>query len=50
VLKKFVVRSKRFNKQCDVECCTPQEAQQMAADFDAAFVLSYNNPLTVQEV
>ena len=49
-MKKFQVISKRFNMQCDVECCTPQEAQAMAASFDKAFVLSYNNPLTVREL
>jgi len=49
-MKKFQVISKRFNKQCDVECNTPAQAQEMAASFDTAFVLSYNNPLAVVEL
>lgn len=47
---KFQVISKRFNKQCDVEATNARDAQEMAASYDKAFVLSYNNPLTVREL
>jgi hypothetical protein len=49
MLKKFIVRSKRFNLQCEVEAPNATQAQAMAATWGIAFVLTRSNPLTVQE-
>ena len=50
MLKKFLVISKRYNLECEVECNTAQEAQALAASVNKAFVLTSHNPLTVKEV
>lgn len=50
MLKKFKVRSKRFNLECEVEAPNAVRAQAMAATWGIAFVLTRSNPLTVQEL
>ena len=50
MLKKFIVRSKRYNLQCEVEAPNAMQAQAMAATWGIAFVLTARNPLTVLEL
>lgn len=50
MLKKFVIRSKRYNLQCEVEAPNTTQAFAMAATWGIAFVCTSRNPLTAQEL